>query len=249
MRLFAVVLALGITTPAAAFQQAPAEPAPVQPAPAQPAPAPAGNVQAPAPESQTPAAAPQPVPFQDGFKYAYIDIQAIASQSKPGQEATARIEALRDKLAKEISAQQKTAQDLDKQLQSQGSLLSDAKRLELQTELERRSRDIQRMAEDADEEIGRLQARLQEEFMARLRPVIDRVARDKQVHMVFNAVDSGLVWAVPGMNLTVDVITAFNSAPAPAPAAAGAAPPTAPPTASPAAPQTAPPAAAVPPGR
>ena len=56
-------------------------------------------------------------------------------------------------------------------------------------------------------------------------PNIDRVAREKQVHMVFSAADSGLVWADPGLDLTAEVIRAFDGSPSPAarPAAAPAA--------------------------
>jgi len=52
-------------------------------------------------------------------------------------------------------------------------------------------------------------------------PIIDKVAKEKQVHFVFDAAQSGLVWADPSMNLTADVIAALDAAPAAKPAAAG----------------------------
>ena len=60
---------------------------------------------------------------------------------------------------------------------------------------------------------------LQQEFMVKLNPVIDRVANDKQVHMIFNAGESGLVWAAPGMDLTAEVIKALDSGAGAKPAA------------------------------
>jgi hypothetical protein len=59
--------------------------------------------------------------------------------------------------------------------------------------------------------------------------VINRIAQEKQVHMIFNVVDSGLVWATPGMDLTAEVIAAFDTGATAKPAASGGAPP--PPTA------------------
>jgi hypothetical protein len=41
--------------------------------------------------------------------------------------------------------------------------------------------------------------------------MVDKVAKEKQVHFVFNAGQSGLIWADPGMDLTGDVIAAMNS--------------------------------------
>jgi Skp family chaperone for outer membrane proteins len=65
------------------------------------------------------------------------------------------------------------------------------------------------------------------EFNRKLTPVIDKVAKQKGVHFVFNAAQSGLIWAEPGMDLTAEVIQAFDvpgaaAAPAPAPAPAPA---------------------------
>jgi hypothetical protein len=80
------------------------------------------------------------------------------------------------------------------------------------------------------------------EFNRKLQPIIDKVARQKQVHFVFNGAQSGLIWAEQGMDLTAEVIQALDSpvpaaaaptpttpaAGAPAPAGAPAAPPTTP---------------------
>jgi hypothetical protein len=46
--------------------------------------------------------------------------------------------------------------------------------------------------------------------------MVDKVAKEKQVHFVFNAAQSGLIWAEPGMDLTAEVIAAMNSGAKPA---------------------------------
>jgi len=90
--------------------------------------------------------------------------------------------------------------------------LNDTARGQLQADLERQQRDLQRFTEDAQQDVAALQQQLQEEFQRKLNPIIDRVAKEKQVHMIFSAGDSGLVWADPSLNLTGDVIKAFDSA-------------------------------------
>jgi outer membrane protein len=212
MRVFAVVLALSVSLAAApTYAQAPATGA-------KPAPAPA----------QTPAPAPQPgpaaVPFQDGFKYAYVDIQRIAEQSREGQEATKRINELREKLQRDLTERQKTVQSNQKKLDTEGTLLSEDARAKLQSDVERQTRDLQRASEDAQQEVERQMARLQQEFMVKLDPVLKAVAKEKKVDMIFNGADSGLVFAAPGMDLTADVIRAFDGA---KPAAAAPAAPAA----------------------
>ena len=102
MRLLAFTLASSITLAAGnTYAQAPAGQAPAPatqkpPAPATqkpPAPAPA------APATQKPAApaAPAVMPkFQDGFKYAYVNMALIAAQSNDGRAAAEKLKGFQD---------------------------------------------------------------------------------------------------------------------------------------------------------
>jgi Skp family chaperone for outer membrane proteins len=216
MRLFAVALALSVTLMAAPIHaQAPAAQAP-KPA------APAGQTPA-APRPATPPAATTPAiqpKFQDGLKYAYINVQRIAAESSEGKTLADKAKALQDQKVKELNDKNKALQAAQQKLEQGGSVLNDAARAQLQADIERQQRDIQRFTEDAQQDVTALQQQLQDDFMRRLNPVIDKVAREKQLHMVFSAADSGLVWADPLLlDLTGDVIKAFDAA-GPAPAAA-----------------------------
>lgn len=225
MRVFAVASALSVLL-AAATSHAQA-PAPAGQKPTPPA-APAG--QQPKPAAPAPQPAPQPR-FQDGLKYAYINVARIAAESSEGRSANEKVKALNDQKVRELNEKNKALQTAQQKLEQGGNVLSDVARGQLQSEIERQQRDIQRFTEDAQQDVTALQQQLQEDFQRKLNPVIDKVAREKQVHMVFSASDSGLVWADPGLDLTTEVITAFNGAPGAKPAApaAPAAPPAAPP--------------------
>jgi Skp family chaperone for outer membrane proteins len=165
------------------------------------------------------------VPFQDGLKYAYLRIDRIAAESAEGRAANDKVKALNDQKVRELNERNKALQAAQQKLEQGGTVLNDAARAQLQTEVERQQRDIQRFTEDAQQDVQALQQQLQEDFQRKLNPVVDKVAREKQVHMVFSAGDSGLVWAEPSMDLTADVIKAFDalSTTKPAPASAPAA--------------------------
>lgn len=201
MRLFAVALALSVILSAAPSsvyaQQAPA---PAAPAAQQP----------PAPPATPAPTAPQ-ADFQEGLKYAYVDVQAVAAESAEGRAAAAKIKALQDTRVKELNEKNKALQTAQQKLESGGSVLSDQARAQLQADIERQQRDVQRFTEDAQQEITNATQQAQDEFGRKLRPVIDKVAREKKVDFVFNAAESGLIWAVEGMNLTAEVIKAFDA--------------------------------------
>jgi Skp family chaperone for outer membrane proteins len=172
--------------------------------------------------------------FQDGLKYAYIQVQVIAATSNEGKAFNAKVEALQQQKVKELQDRQKALQTSQEKLEKSGSVLNDQARGQLQADIERQQRDIQRATEDAQQEVTQLTQQLQMEFERRLTPIIDKVAKAKQVHFVFNAQDSGLVWADPSMDLTAEVIKEFDAAggaaprPAAAPATVKPAPPATP---------------------
>ena len=227
MRVLAAALAVSMLlaaskTHAQAPAPAPARPAGQAPAPAAPRPGP----QAPAPAPAAPAA--PTAKFQDGLKYAYIRIDRIAAESSEGKNLNDRVKALNDQKVRELNEKNKALQSAQQKLDTGGSVLNDTARAQLQADIERQQRDIQRFTEDAQQDLQALQQQLQEEFTRKLNPVLEKVAKEKQVHMVFNATESGLVWADPSMDLTSDIIRTLDAS-APAPATAKPAAPAAPP--------------------
>jgi hypothetical protein len=87
MRLLAIVLASSVTLAAGEiYAQAPAPATQKPPAPAAPA------TQKPAAPVAAAPTAPAPK-FQDGFKYAYVNMAAIAAQSNDGRTAAEKLKA------------------------------------------------------------------------------------------------------------------------------------------------------------
>jgi outer membrane protein len=197
---FALVSVLAAGPVSAQQAQAPA--APAQPAAQAPA------AQAPA----QPAAQPRPaLPFPEGAKVAFINVQRIANESSEGKSATSRVKALNDKKVAELAEKQKGLTAAQEKLQKGGSVLSDTARQQLEKDIEKLQVDIQRFTQDAQAEVQELQNELQNEFQKRLLPVIDAVAQEKGLHLVFSVADAGVVWANPGLDVTGDVIKRFDT--------------------------------------
>ena len=215
MRVFAIAAAFSLSLVPGAFAQA---------APAQGA-APAGQ-KPPAPATQkppSPAAPAAPAPtarFQDGLKYAYVNMQAIAQQSGEGKALADKLKNAQDAKQRDLQDKNKNLQAMQQKLDQGGSVLSEAARAQLQTDIDRTQRDLQRASEDAQEELQKLAQQVEEDFTRKVLPIVDKVAKEKQVHFVFNAAQSGLIWADPGMDLTTEVIAALNGSKPAAPAAA-----------------------------
>jgi Skp family chaperone for outer membrane proteins len=212
MRAFAVAAALSVMLAAApTFAQAPAPAAP------------------PAPQ-----AAPAEAPFPTGAKYAFVNIQRVAAESGQGKSLSLRVQALNAQKLTELNEKNKALQASQQKLDSGASVLSDAARAQLEKDIDRQQTEIQRFTDDAQKEVQDLQTELQGEFQQKLGPVIQQVAQEKKLEILFSALDAGIIWADAGLDLTTEVIRRFDIA---APVAA---------TAAPAAPRAATPAPAAP---
>jgi Skp family chaperone for outer membrane proteins len=199
MRAFAVAVALSVMLAAApTFAQAPAPAAP------------------PAPQ-----AAPAEAPFPTGAKYAFVNIQRVAAESGQGKSLSSRVQALNAQKLTELNEKNKALQASQQKLDSGASVLSDTARAQLEKDIDRQQTEIQRFTDDAQKEVQDLQTELQGEFQQKLGPVIQQVAQERKLEILFSALDAGIIWADAGLDLTSEVIRRFDAA---APAAAAPAP-------------------------
>ncbi len=201
------------------------------PATTKPAPAPAQPAATTPPSlAPTPAQAP-PRPFPEGAKIAYVNVQAIASNSVEGKAASSKVAELQKQKVAELGEKNKQLQALQTKLQQGGSVLSDQARGQLEKDIEKMNRDIQFFQQDANTELQELQTKLQNDFQEKLNPILEQVATEKGLNMLLDINNSGAVWANTGLDLSAEVIRRFDAASktsAPAPAAASPAPATTP---------------------
>jgi Skp family chaperone for outer membrane proteins len=212
MKGFAIVASLALALSAApAFAQPPAQPPAAQP-PAQPRPTPApATPPAPGPPAQPPA------PFPAGAKIAFFQPEVVFQNSVDGKAAVARVQALITKKQGENAEKAKALQTNQQKLQTSGSVMNEAARSQLERDIERQTKDAERFQQDAQAEINELQQEVQNEFVKKLSPIIEQLATEKGLHLVFNARDSGISWAAAGLDLTPDVIKKLDAGKAPAP--------------------------------
>jgi len=209
----AASLALSLTAMSAVPVFAQPAPAPAPARPAQPAPATPAPTQAPA---TPPPAAQPPAPFPAGAKVAYFNPQAVFQTSADGKAAVSRVNALIQKKQTENADKAKLLQGNQQKLQTSGSVMNEAARTQLEKEIERQTKDAERFQQDAQAEINELQQEVQNEFVKKLSPIIEQLANEKGLHIVFNAVESGIAWAAPGLDLTADVVKKLDAATKPA---------------------------------
>ncbi len=86
-------------------------------------------------------------------------------------------------------------------------MLSESARASQAKEVERLQIDLQRASQDAQKEIQEFTQELQIQFQQKLLPVIEQVAKEKNLHFILSIADAGVVWVDAGLDVTADVVT------------------------------------------
>jgi outer membrane protein len=199
-------LALGLGAGAALAQTPPPQNPPAQNPPAQNPPAQPQIT----PTPQPPPAAPKP--FPEGAKIAYIDLQRIAQASEEGKAAATKIQEYEKKKLGEIQEKNKQLEEMRKKLEQGGTVLSDSARGQIEKDIDRTTRELQFMQQSAQAERDQLERELNAEFQRKLNPVIEQVAKEKGLQMLFSIRDNGAVWADTGLDLSEEVVKRFDAA-------------------------------------
>jgi len=139
-------------------------------------------------------------------KIAVVDPQKILRFSKEGKKILSELEAYKSRKEAEIQRRSKEVKKLEDKIATQRLTLSQEALNKLMEELDRKKTALKRYVEDAQKELTKLQ---QEKFMAfqrTARRVVEKVAKAKGIDIVFDRMQSGIVYNSPAIDITNDVI-------------------------------------------
>lgn len=157
-------------------------------------------------------AAPAPAhPFPAGATLAYVDMQRVGQESALGKQYAAQIEALRVKRSDDLNEQNKALQAQQQQLEQSESVMSPGARLKLQQDIDTKTRKLQFDTREAQADIDGLKQDLGRKFNAAVSPILEKVALERHVQLVFGRSQTGVVWVDPAIDLTSEVIVALDA--------------------------------------
>jgi Skp family chaperone for outer membrane proteins len=143
-------------------------------------------------------------------KMAVFNADRIMAESKAGQQALALFNQLRDQRVGELQIQQ---QEIDA-LRQQG-LASDPSSVEAATlarQLEDRMVQMDRLQQDVQTELGNRQNELTGAITQQVGEIIEQVGLDGGYTLIFNSIQSGLVFVDPTMDISDVIIERLDAA-------------------------------------
>jgi outer membrane protein len=160
----------------------------------------------------TPAAtAPQPF-VSSPAKLAWIDLDGAIISCDQGKKEFGELQKYMEAKRTEMDNLRKEVDDLQKKLDVQGSKLNDEAREELQDQLEIKNTNLKRFQEDAQRDVDNRRQRIGNSIGQKMLPVIKKVAEEKGLSSVQIFNQNRDAYIDPSLNLTDEVVKAFNAA-------------------------------------
>jgi outer membrane protein len=104
----------------------------------------------------------------------------------------------------------KQLQDIQTQIQNGQGKLSQSALTELQTQGQRRQRDLQRLSDDLQADIDRDRQDILSKAQANMQAVVKKIAEDKGYDLIVDVTST--LYYKTALDLTNDAITAYNAA-------------------------------------
>lgn len=153
-----------------------------------------------------PPAAPVQPPFPVESKIGFVDLQSVVAQSILGKAGSQQYEALGKKLEGELTGLQTKLKDAQTRQQTQANLLSEVAAANLAKDIDRLTRELTFKQQEAQSELQTLQQDLLGDFEKKVMPILESLAKERNLHIVFNVENSGAVYVFPGLNLSPELV-------------------------------------------
>jgi outer membrane protein len=162
--------------------------------------------------TQTPAAPAAPPFVVSPAKLAWIDLDGAIITCDLGKKEFGELQKYLEAKKTEMDNLKKEVDDLQNKLNVQGSKLTDEAREDLQYQLETKNTSLQRFQQDAQKDVDNRRQRIGNSIGQKMLPVIKKVAEEKGLSSVQIFNQNRDAYIDPSLNLTDDVVKAFNAA-------------------------------------
>lgn len=143
-------------------------------------------------------------------KVGVINIQKVITSIGEGKNVMSTLEKSFKSKQKEIKAEEEAIKKLQQDYQKQSSLLSDKAKANKENEIRQKIAQLQQKTADYQKNIQNQERELKQPILEKLKPVIDQVSQSKDVAMTFEASSSPVVYAQNQVDITNDVIKAYD---------------------------------------
>lgn len=148
----------------------------------------------------------------DTFRIGAIRLAHVARASQAGKTALAAIDDVGRKRMRELETR---AGELEKQqiaLEKQAGTMSPRAVADLRRAFDKSRLEFERLQQDAQAEIESMQVRFDNDFRAKVGPIIEAISREKGLHFVFGVDQAPMIaWWNPAVDISEEVVKRLDA--------------------------------------
>lgn len=145
-------------------------------------------------------------------RVAVINVQRVLLESNQGKAAREKLEKVATQKQERAQAMRTELENLEKEISTKRLSLSPEKLEEMTKSYDEKKIALQRFAQDADRELKTEEQKTLIDLEKSIRPVIDQIGKEMGFALIFNKLESGLVYASDAVEITDTVIKRYNEA-------------------------------------
>jgi len=143
-------------------------------------------------------------------KIGYVDLQKALNLSVAGKEAKEKIKAKVQTYDADVRQRQEELKKLKDDLEKQAMLLSEEARNAKERDYQQKVKDYQRFTKDIQETLQQTDADLTRKILERLLKVVQDVGKSEGYTIVLEKTESSIVYADESIDISDEVIKAFD---------------------------------------
>jgi outer membrane protein len=145
-------------------------------------------------------------------KIGIINSQEVLEKSAEGKRVIARIQERDKQYQANIAKTDEEIRTLQTSLNTQRLTMTDEAAMAKQADLEKKTTDRKRMAEDAYAGMQELTNRLFKKVQDELIPLVEQLGKERGYEIIFDLQKSGAAWFNPAIDLTPELIKRYDVA-------------------------------------
>jgi outer membrane protein len=139
-----------------------------------------------------------------------IDLQRCVQESQEGQKVFEVLKTKKDDLQKRLDMKEKELLDLRKEFEKQAMMLSMDAQEDRKKTIERKTRELEFMLKDSNEEMKRAQEKEQKRILKELEKIIEKIGSEGNYSMILEKRAGGVLYWNKTFDLTDKVVEAYD---------------------------------------
>ena len=145
-----------------------------------------------------------------GTRIGYVDVQRVIVRSVAGVAAREQLEKDKVVMQKDVDNRKVEVDKLREEMEKKGLVLSAESRREKEETLQRKVRDLRRLAEDLEKELQKKEQQATQRILQELTGIIEKMGKERGFLLIVERRSGGVIYGDPEGDVTDEVIKLYD---------------------------------------